>query len=887
MKKKSLVYQSAITIVFFMFYTSIKAYAIDYTISFAGSGASTLVESVLVQNITKGSTIIVPSGNSLQLTDAPNAIEQLNANDEAIKIYSNLEEGKSTMSFYAKQAGKTQINAYSIDGQRAASLNTNLQEGKNSFQLSFAKGTYVLQVIGNGYSYTAKLISQSKSDNKTEIIYLETGKTNSNAPKKSKSSVTTMFYSSGDRLIYKGSSGNLTTIVADVPTNSKSIDFYFFECKDVDGNYYPIVKIGSQIWMAENLKTSKYRNNVAITDKTNLSSWEFLSSEAYSNYNSESHTAYYGKLYNWYAIKNHNGLAPLGWHISTDDDWMSLTNFLGGTNSAGNKLKESTSLHWISNNTATTNETGFTALPGGIRQTDDLMSLIGIQGFWWTSSEGYDINYAWCRSLYSQFISISRQNQQKFLGLSVRCVKGDIQTLTTSTLSDISTTSAIGGGFINNDGNKPITERGVCWSTTPNPTILNNKTVDGSGIGAFTSTITGLSQATKYYIKAYATNIEGTVYGNELIFTTLSLYADGFYITGGASAYPTIEIAGQFKTTPLENDNFSYRSGLVEKYVALESGKSFTITEVSGPNINAYGPGDGFGSVVQVAGYDEMGATIQKGKYASGGTFTVPNSGLYHVVIDKQTTTVVIMPVSKWAILGAATPLGWSDNDMLAKGTFSKDTMVYEINDITLLAGDFKFRHSGAWKQTVVTSPLIKVCTHLGGTSITTLVPGGMNIPLVKAENGKYTVTATWGKTTGLKFSMTKTGVAYPNPNTLVYSLIGDAFNSASGIPAAWDYDLDLIYNESLSTIIDQTASTVIYIYKASNVKLLASGIFKIRKNHLWETNYGYVAANIKGDTTNFVDDGGNIKVITTTTYSSIEFALTLPDETWQLKFTK
>jgi len=251
---------------------------------------------------------------------------------------------------------------------------------------------------------------------------------------------------------------------------------------------------------------------------------------------------------------------------------------------------------------------------------------------------------------------------------------------------------------------------------------------------------------------------------------------DGFYISGEASAFATVTKAGQMKSTTVENDNNSARVGLNEMYIALEANKNFTITEVAGATKTAYGPGAGFAAVDQVAANDEMGASIQKGKYATGGSFKVPTSGLYHIVIDKQTTTVVIMPVSKWAIIGGATPLGWSDNDMTLKGSFSKDSMVWEVTDLTLLAGDFKFRHSGAWKQTIVAEPVIKVNTNFGGT-LAALVPGGANIAFLKADNGKYTVKAKWSKDKGMEFSMVKTGTVvvaeYPENLYMIGSSIG------------------------------------------------------------------------------------------------------------------
>ncbi|MEI8086300.1 MAG: SusF/SusE family outer membrane protein [Paludibacter sp.] len=261
---------------------------------------------------------------------------------------------------------------------------------------------------------------------------------------------------------------------------------------------------------------------------------------------------------------------------------------------------------------------------------------------------------------------------------------------------------------------------------------------------------------------------------------------DGFYISGDATSFAKVDVQGQLTAAPVENDNNSARVGLNQIYIALEAGKTFTITEVAGATKTVNGPGAGFASVVQVAGADEMGATIQKGMYAAGGTFTVPTSGLYQVIVDKQTTTVVILPVSTWAIIGGATPLGWSDNVLPVKGAFSKDSMVYEATDMTLLTGDYKFRHSGAWKQTIVTTPLIKVNTNYGGTSLTALTPGGANIPFLTADNGKYTVRAVWTKGKGMKFTLTKTGTVvvaeYP---TDLYVVGAEFGNWTMSTPAA------------------------------------------------------------------------------------------------------
>lgn len=323
---------------------------------------------------------------------------------------------------------------------------------------------------------------------------------------------------------------------------------------------------------------------------------------------------------------------------------------------------------------------------------------------------------------------------------------------------------------------------------------------------------------------------------------------DGFYVSGEATAFATVNVLGQLKATTVENDNNSARVGLNEIYIALEANKTFTFTEVAGATKTVYGPGAGFASVVQVAGGDEMGATIQKGTYAAGGSFTVPTSGLYHIVVDTQTKTLVILPVSSWAIIGGATPLGWSDNVMAAKGAFSKDSMVFEVTDITLLTGDFKFRHSGAWKQTIVADPLIKVNTNFGGTSMTTLVPGGANIPFVKADNGKYTVKAVWTKTQGITFSMKKTGdvVVAEYPANLY--MIGESIGG-------WDWTGSYIVTMNPVHSHANAFWAIVYI-NASAV----DGGFKFSPLKEWKGDFG-----VTGVATNGIYAKGTSNITTTT----------------------
>jgi uncharacterized protein (TIGR02145 family) len=424
--KKNFVNYCIVTILL-MGLITMNDYALDYTITFTGSGASTTVESVIVQNLTKGTTVTVPGGNVLNLNDAPNAVEQLNADEETIRVYPNFVEGKSTVSFFAKQAGSTQLNAFSIDGRKIAGITENLQTGVNSFQLSFPKGSFVIQVVGNGYTYTAKMINQTGTARKPEITYSGTVKPATSAPQKSKSSpsgTTTMTYTTGDQLLYKGTSGNYSTVVTDVLTTSKTINFDFVACADADGNNYTTVTIGTQTWMVENLKTTNYNDGTAIPLVADNTAWVGLNTGAWCDYyNSSAQGTMYGHLYNWYAVSDGRNIAPVGWHVPTDAEWTTLTTYLGGEAVAGGKLKEAGTLNWLSPNTGATNETGFSALSGGIRlDYNGMFSGVSYYGQWWSSTPP-GTNNAWSRSMDYDTSSVIRNAGNRATGFSVRCVR--------------------------------------------------------------------------------------------------------------------------------------------------------------------------------------------------------------------------------------------------------------------------------------------------------------------------------------------------------------------------------------------------------------------------------------------------------------------------------
>jgi uncharacterized protein (TIGR02145 family) len=193
---------------------------------------------------------------------------------------------------------------------------------------------------------------------------------------------------------------------------------------DTDGNVYQTVRIGSQIWMAENLKTTKYNDGNAIPFVMDNTAWSNLITPGYCWYNNDSVTNRntYGALYNWYTV-NTGKLAPSGWHVPTDSEWTVLTTYLGGESLAGGKLKEAGTAHWASPNTHATNETGFSELPGGCRGNDSPFQGIGGYSTLWSCTAAGP-TYSWYRNFYfnSPFAErITVVNDA--WGFSVRCIK--------------------------------------------------------------------------------------------------------------------------------------------------------------------------------------------------------------------------------------------------------------------------------------------------------------------------------------------------------------------------------------------------------------------------------------------------------------------------------
>jgi uncharacterized protein (TIGR02145 family) len=192
---------------------------------------------------------------------------------------------------------------------------------------------------------------------------------------------------------------------------------------DIDGNVYKTVKIGTQVWMAENLKTTRFNDGTNITQVTDSVAWRNLITPAYCLYN-KNDTVYkriYGILYNGFTIDS-GKLCPTGWHVPDNEDWQLLKAFITDSLSVGGKLKESGTAHWKTPNKGANNNSGFSALPAGVRYFEGSYTAIHTFTGFWSASYSSPGDY-WYLSLYYGDAKAPMNSVSKKYGLSIRCLK--------------------------------------------------------------------------------------------------------------------------------------------------------------------------------------------------------------------------------------------------------------------------------------------------------------------------------------------------------------------------------------------------------------------------------------------------------------------------------
>jgi len=356
-------------------------------------------------------------------------------NDGEVNIYWTLKETAGTNTFTASifKADKTLIKkiSHSVTGTQNYSLpSVNTSSATEIAQTSATLNGNVTS--DGGYNITERGFYYSKTDNNPdsgdskETVIGTTGSFSKNI---SGLDPNTQYYF---RAFATNSEGTAEGNVESFTTQPSSHETG--TVTDIDGNVYQTVKIGDQWWMAENLKVTNYRNGDQIDHVTDNTNWSNLTTGAYCEYdNNSSNVATYGRLYNWYAVSDSCNIAPVGWHVPSDAEWKTLEIYLGMSQSdaddigwrdtdEGGKLKETGIAHWVSPNTGATNESGFSALPGGYRYSNGTYGGMGYYAHIWSSSESGS-NYAWFRLLSYDDSLVGRGGYGKRYGFSVRCVR--------------------------------------------------------------------------------------------------------------------------------------------------------------------------------------------------------------------------------------------------------------------------------------------------------------------------------------------------------------------------------------------------------------------------------------------------------------------------------
>lgn len=491
------------------------------------------------------------------------------------------------------EPGDVVVDITDVVGRNVKTVNSSLIPGTYQLCVNLStSGIYFLTAQENGQVSSVKMVNRGKGgkDAIDFVEYYETGNISTKLNNSPKSDCTRPFLP-GDYMEFysyatiNGSEeeSNHYSTYQSMTQQSFTFRFPFGEgCEDArpcygmptvtdyDGNTYNTVQIGRQCWMKQNLRTTRYANGDTIYMGNNTLSSE----EPYMYYpnNNAGNVTSYGYLYNWAALmhgdvsSNTNpsgvqGICPKGWHVPSDAEWQQLVDYVSSRSdyqwSCATCIAKSLAYTYgwtsysnnnvVGGNQSANNATGFSALPAGHCGYGGGQIDFGDKAFFWGATECNAV-YTYLRILNYDDAHVTRYGNDKKYGFSVRCICDSLPQVSTSPVSGFTNDSFDCGGNVTAVGNF-VSSRGVCWSTSHNPTLADNHTTDGAGVGSFNSYIIGLNPSTTYYIRAYATNPHGTTYGEEVSVHTANV---GVPCAGGSTVvdydgniYETVQIGSQ------------------------------------------------------------------------------------------------------------------------------------------------------------------------------------------------------------------------------------------------------------------------------------------------------------------------------------------------------
>lgn len=404
----------------------------EYEILFEPKEDTISIDSIHAENLTKGLTVKLNSGETLRLVHVTSGIEDLLKSSESVFLYPNPFAGSSMFCFSIEQRQDVRVHVFDASGKSILMHQKNLLPGKHWYNLRLRNpGLYHVVVFKNNLPINMKAVYNGVISQNAELNYL--GADNSfvdpvkSVQLKNAEAEKTLYYSEGDVIHYTVYSEENVTVISDTPNSSKTIEIEFCTCKDNDGRNYKTVKIGEQVWMAENLA---YLPSVSPSVKISLTTpCYYVCGYEENDVQTAKTTLSYktcGALYNWPAAISS---CSEGWHLPSDDEWKQLELALGmaqnkvdaigwrGTDQ-GAQLK--TTDGWYNDQNGT-NSAGFSALPGGANYLGSCNDY-KYQSYWWSSTE-YFSSFAWRRKLQFNLASVDRSPEPKNYGFSVRCVR--------------------------------------------------------------------------------------------------------------------------------------------------------------------------------------------------------------------------------------------------------------------------------------------------------------------------------------------------------------------------------------------------------------------------------------------------------------------------------
>ncbi len=422
---------------------SIELSAQDYLLSFSANGAVSSIDSIQVNNLTQGTFVTIVGSDELRLIEEVQDIPKVGLlNLSEVNIFPNPVTDKSSIIFNVENSGNIIVDLFDLSGNRVVSIQKEVSVGIQKFTLIGLKsGVYIVKVQTKNRVMCGKILSQNIGISCPSISYEGTLKTDIFS-KNSPQTVVQMQFNDGDTLFLRSFSGKFITNDTLMPTQGTNVTINFAQAVDFDGNSYPTVQIGSQIWMAQNLRVTHYSNGDAIPEISDYGVWANLDDnnidDAFCWFDNDTSNAIpYGALYTWAAAMGDNavssgsspsgvqGICPNGWHLPSDNEFTQLANYLGGWDIAGGKLKDTNSVYWNNPNEDATNETGFAGIGSGYRYDykGDFADL-KIGGYWWTSTENpSNTSDAFIRDLLASGHQLLRYDFLKSHGYSVRCVR--------------------------------------------------------------------------------------------------------------------------------------------------------------------------------------------------------------------------------------------------------------------------------------------------------------------------------------------------------------------------------------------------------------------------------------------------------------------------------